>query len=319
MYNENLKKSFMDETVNSVNDSDMYQLIFKTTAKFEEKFSTDLCNMNRLQYEEALKQVGGIKKGYNLVVIHHIKFYRSWCESKGLPTSDVEIKDMSFGEDKYKKHMIINSAHLECALDSMFDKVECKTNDSIIRAALWLLYSGIRPKDIGNVKKSDVDLKSMWIYFNDRRYPIYREAAECLHFCKTSKEFVYNHPRYDPVIKDRMVSDLLLSSTKGIMVENTLNTALVKRKSKIRDSEKELIVDLNCEHTWLSGVFYRAREFELISNEEEDFTSCIEDLMKERKGDEGYSLGNNKLCSIVNKKARAMRESYLAWRSLLNN
>lgn len=315
MYNENLKREFISEVSTSITNADIYTTMFKALESVESKHNVDICNMNKEQYEDALKCVGGVKKSYNDVVIHHINTYREWCKNKGFDVSDIDIRSMNIGEDSVKKHLIANSAHLSNILDLMFDKVDLKTNDSVIRAAIWLLYSGIRPKDIGNVKKENVNLNTMFINYNGRLYPIYRESVECLNFCKTTHEFNYNHPRYKSTV-DRVNSDLLLSSSKSIMTDLTLKTAIVKRKSKIKSIGTELNTDINIEHTWLSGVFSRAREFEISTGTQENFVNITEQLMNERMGDKEYSLGRNSKNGLVNKKARAMRDSYIVWKEL---
>ena len=319
MYNEEIKTAFLNEKAKTIAEANSYLVIFKSTDEYETKYNTDLCNMDFNQYEEMLKCVGGVRKGYNDLIINHINHYKLWCSTHGMSVSDIDLRTIQFGEDKFKKHMLISPAHLENALDEMFDKVEDKTNDSVIRAAIWLMYSGVRPREIKNIKKSDIDLNTMWIYHNDRKYPIYRQAAECFHFCKTTNEFVYNHPKYNSVYKDRFSSNLLLSSTKGVMSDVTLNTAIGRRKNKIKNSGNELKIDINSEHTWLSGVFFRARETEQITKIEENFTSCAEELMMERTDGKGYSIGKNKIESVINKKARAIKESYMMWKNLINN
>lgn len=318
MYNENLKRVFISEVSTSITAADIYLTIFKSINDIEEKYNTDICNMTKEQYEDALRYVGGIRKGYNSVVLHHINTYRNWCKDKGVEVSDVDIRDIKVGEDKIKKHLIVNSIHLSNTLDAMFDSVDKKTNDSVIRAAIWLIYSGVRPKDIGRVRKGDVDLNSMWITFEGKRYPIYRESVECFNFCKTTRSFNYNHPRYKSTTVDRINSDLILSSSKSIMTGVTLKTAVVKRKSKMKSDGSELDTDLNMEHTWLSGVFSRARERELATGIEENFVNIAEQLMKERMGEKEYSLGRNTKTSLTNKKARAIRDSYLSWKELFN-
>lgn len=316
MYNEDLKRNFISEVSTSITTADIYLTMFKALTNTEEKYNTDVCNMSYEQYEDALRYVGGVKKGYNLVVIHHINTYRNWCKNNGISVSDVDINNIKIGEEKSKKSLIVNSSHLSNILDQMFDDVSMKTNDSVIRAALWLMYSGVRPKDICRVTKNNVDLNSMWILFGNKKYPIYREAVECFAFCKDAREFSYNHPRYKSTTIDRVKSDLILSSSKGIMTDRTLNTAIVKRKAKLRNSGVELISDINMEHVWISGVFSRARENELATGTQENFINITEQLMKERKGERGYALGRNTMTGLVNKKARAMRESYLTWREI---
>ena len=277
MYNSDLKEKFINTFAKTQTDKDKCLMVFRETEKYELELGIDLYHMNFDQLESSLRNVGGVKKGYNMVILCFLKNYLKWCSDQGLEVFDVDVLKLNIGEDNARRSLVANPYHLQCLLNAMFEPEDYESNDCVIRSAIWLSYSGIKPQDICCVTKEDVDISKMLIHFNNKDYPIYRESLKCLSFCKEATQFNYYHPNYHTKIKPRVDGKELLCSTKTILTGHSLATAIVKKRMAALDKGNSIDVNITMEHVWISGIYHRSREIEIATGISPDFVWLAEE------------------------------------------
>lgn len=317
MYNNELKESF----ISSVEVSSEVQravVIFKASEKFETKYNVDLSCMNKEQLSETLKDLGGVSKRYNETLLFLIKRYFKWCKNKGLETSDIEDWDFIVGENSVKKHLVANATHLDNVLNLFLDPEDKGTVDNVLRAALWLLYSGVRFSDLGEIKKDDVDFENMCIHYNEKELYIDRHSIKCFKACKSVTEFTYIHPNYAPTVRERMASDKLLSGTKSIICDTMLKNSFTRAKRNAKASGVDLPTDITINHTWISGKFSRIRDTEVAGGAIDDaFMDMVEEVREDKNFTTKAKDSVSKMTAV--KQANSYREQYVLWKELFHN
>lgn len=313
MYNEDLKRRFFQEKINSqpwkITKS---EAVFSAFEPYEEEWKSDLCTKNSEELQPILdKTIGFRSQGVNATVLV-LKEYINWCISEGVPNANPKALNLSCkGVEQMREKTVASPLHLQQYLDAICEPEDKKATDNTYRCYYWLAYGGMDEEDILRVKTSDVDFRNMIVKYPQKNtvITIYPEALEAFHNCVELSSFNYIHSNYTKeVFKPRVDGDLLI---RGVSAQPALATLRVEMSRRAKVNRDKTPLKLSCYRVKLSGLFYRMYEREVIGVLP-NFESIVEDSYKnEHPQDKAETKALNKKKSMA---IKGYRDDYDRWK-----
>lgn len=311
MYNEELKTKFIKDYSSSKSTQAVCEAVFNAFEKHEQEWDADLCTKSAADLQPVIDSIVGFRVRSKWMRIIILKDYAKWCigvaNIPGACAGMLQIN--SVGLEKVRKQTVASPLHLQKYLDCICEIESMKTTDNIYRCYYWLAYGGAAEEDILNIKCSDVDFENMVVHCNDMEIPIYREAIPAFKNCVELTQFLFNHPNYaNPIWKDRVKGDNLIRGLRSLLSIKSMRVEL-SRRAKAHKEKTD--TRLSYFRTWISGVFYRMYEKELVG-ETPDFTGIVSKQMigKKYKLDSGRNTMDAKRRQLVND----YKEDYQRWK-----
>lgn len=314
LFNELRKNAFIEDRKEDITNKGSliisYGQFFKQSAPYERRFNKDLCQFNAVELREYMEGTAGLRDGSKTKQISMLKNYFAWCESAlKIPVSNA-IKEVSVtGIAKIRRSMVANPRGLQSVLDLYYDPVDMKTVDNIYRCFFWLAFAGVDEEDIMGVKCKDVDTDNRTLIVNGEVFYIEQEAVPALKIASTLPLFMYYHPNYKPVYKERSPGDTLIrgfSAPSLSTVRNLISTRSRASAYKFPEGEE---VRLTHYRVWLSGQFYRIRKKE-IEGIEPDFT----ELARHYVSGKAYENDKEIAHTAMVREKRNYRTDYERWK-----
>lgn len=273
MYNEQLKREFIDQYTDKPSRVRFCEALFNGTEQYEKLWKADICTKSGEELDRAVNHIVGARTSSQKGRLSVLREYFRWCAEKGIPGASGAILSGDVDStEKMRSRTVSSPLHLQMYLDGIFLKESLKTRDNILRAYCWLAYMGLPEKDIMELRSDEVDLQNMIVAHGDAEYRIYAEAVPCLRNCKELTFFYYVHPRYPDKAfpRDRADGDLLIRGTTPettvYMIRNDVAKAGRKYKTSAQKgggTEEQRFyrqteaLRLSYYRIWLSGLFYR--------------------------------------------------------------
>ena len=303
MYNELQKNEFIRYYTTSVSRIKLCVSIFIASEPYENEWGADLCTMDLPTAQRLTDNITGIRSSSKWTKLIALREYVKWCRdvmhiegvSNGIFNVNID------GIDMMRERTVVNPLHLQRYLDAVYDSEDRKGADNAYRCYHWLAYGGVREEDIVTIKDSDVDLSSMVVNYKDTEIPIYREAIPAFKNCITLTGFTYNHPNYGtPLVKPRASGNILLRGISSPTPSTMTLRVEVSRTSKEGEGKTSLRLSYN--RLWLSGVFYRMYEREMLG-EEVNFKPIVAYHIEGKE----YKISKN---NPIQKKKRKLEREY---------
>lgn len=313
MYNAEIKHQFMREVVSTTPwKLKLCESVFNSTEEYEEEWKADLCTKSAEELQPMVNQISGFRARSKWSRLILLKDYVKWCiemEVDRACSGMLEIKTV--GLDKVKQQTIASPKHLQNYLNAICEPANMKATDNIYRCYYWLAYAGMAEEDIFKVKCSDVDFNKLIVQYNQKYtvVPIYPEGLEAFHNCVELSQFRYIHPNITKEIwKDRADGDILIRGIKSVSTIKAFRVEL-SRRSKQKSDRTPL--KLSHFRVWLSGVFYRMYEQEIIGVPP-DFNAIVAQQMEGKT----YKLdsGRNTIEAKHRQLVRDYEEDYERWK-----
>lgn len=312
MYNEELKRKFIDYVSSSINTRESCVEVFKIFAPYEEEWGSDLCTRTAEELKPIVSSMVGVRSNGHRLRMSILRSYGKWC-------IDNNVDGATYGAitvnpdvlDKMRMQTVISPVHLQKFLDSIYSKESENTVDNIYRCFYWLAYGGCPEEYIPKITTDDVDFYNMVVKYNGKEYPIYREGIKAFKVCVDMYYFVHIHPNYVEDIKRlRCDGNILIRGIKSVPSEASIR-AEISRRNRNALADKKTDLKLSYYRVWLSGVFYRTYQLELIGVEP-DFM----DLAAEFMNGKTYNLssGRNTIAAKQRQIARDYLRDYDNWK-----
>lgn len=311
MYNKDLKTKFVKSYTNSINTAKVCESVFNKFERYECNWGADLCTKSAEDLQPIIDDIVGLRARSRFSRLIMLKDYVKWCINvANVPNAcDGMLQITTVGLDKIRKQTIASPLHLQKYLNSICEPESDQLSDNIYRCYYWLAYGGVAEEDILRIKCSDVDLSNMVVHYKETEIPIYREAISAFKNCVELTQFVYNHPNYSKTVwRERAEGDTLV---RGFRSNSSLYSLRVEISRRAKLHEEETGLRLSYFRTWISGVFYRAYERELIGDEP-DFSSIADEKMEGKiyKLDSGRNTQEAKKRKVI----KDYNEDYQRWK-----
>lgn len=281
MYKEEQKQSFINRCA-ELGATDAYiqrvSLLFRRIAKFEERCSADVSEINPEQASE-LYASGLMKATTAHISLCILKSYTAWCIRNGWADADSGI--MKFMPDDIadaRMTMVSGDRQLADYLDGILPPVEEGTANNLIRAFLWMCFAGIQPHDIESVQNSDVNIAEKTVRARGYTHLLSPLAMPAVEFSVKADVLSIDHPQYKS--RDRIKSGCIMRGTSSVLSM----TDITKRLTLIQKNQKRhgrLWMKLTPMSVFWSGMFYEMYLLER-SGTFPDFSEYAERFMEFR-------------------------------------
>lgn len=313
MFNEQRKQSFIfDWTHNNAvpQASASYEQMFRQAYPYEQALGKDLCEFTQSELKAYLEATASLRDKSKLKRVAMLKNYFSWCKStlNAEVSYDIEYTDVT-GINKLRRSMVSGPAHLQRILDLYYDPVEQKTVDNIYRCFFWLAFAGMEEADILAVKCKQVDTQSWVVLYGGKTYTIEREAIPAFKVASSLPFFMYYHPNYGGVYKDRAQGDTLVRGFSVPSITTVRNQISIRSRAAACKFPDGGEVKLSHYRVWLSGHFYRMYEMER-AGVSPDFTELAEMFVSGKS----YSNDADIVKRTIVRETRTYKKDYDRWK-----
>lgn len=318
MYNEDLKKKFIDDYQQDKCDSikNTCTRVFNAVEKFEIEWGADICTRKASELQPVIDSIVGFRARSKWMSLIILKKYVNWCMTRNVPDAcDGMMQINAVGLEKIREQTVSNPGHLEEYLNAICDPTDKQTTENIYRCYYWLAYAGMPEEDILNVRSKDVDFTKMVVRYDGSEWPIYREAVPAFKNCVELTQFLYKHPNYSKEVwKDRVPGDLLVRGIRSQPSATAMRVELSRRSKKKRD-EGTTNLKLSYFRVWISGLFYRTRE-----EEDRGIQPDFKDIVAHKTLGKTYKLdsGRNTQEAKHRQLAHDYLEDYQRWKLAFN-
>lgn len=312
MYNEELKKEYINSYTSNPETAKHCAYAFNAIEKFEIKHGADICTFKKDELMPALRTVAGIRKNTTSSKVFILKRYIKWCYyTKKVPGSRLdmlEIKDVT--SDNIREEMVANPQDLSYKLSKIFGRDEDIKGDisNIYKAFYWLSYAGMSDEDILLLTDDDVNIKEMVVEYGGKSYPLYPEALPSIVQCMEQTSFSFRHSNYDSNPKERAEGNLLLRGYRTHTVKS-MRVALSRATKKKMDDNNP--IKLSYSRVRLSGIFYWAYRKE-TKGILPDFELEAKQLVESKGYDDTPKMS---LAKRQRKVAREYLNDYFQWKN----
>lgn len=263
--------------------------LFRRISDAEVQADTDIAEMDAQSAAAVMKAPGVLSASIFYTSVCTLRDYASWCVmTERAHTEACALSVVPDGLDAVRETMVSGPEHLESALNIILSPVESGSAETLLRAYVWLVYAGVHPEDIQNLKSSDVDLDRLTVKAGRKEYRVCGYAAAALDFAVNGTSLRISHPQYSA--RPREESDFLMRGTKSVLTWNDCSSRIGRKCLEAR-REGRMNLALTNLSIGRSGMFYGIYHNELAGYTP-DFTADIEEYMTyqtERRG-KGYSV-----------------------------
>lgn len=310
MYNSEIKEKFIKHYTRNLSTTNMCTSVFNQMEPFELIWNADLCTKSAVELQQVIDGLVGLRTRSKWMKLIILKDYVKWClEIEHFPGAcDGMFQVNPAGLDVVKRQTVVNPLHLQRYLDCVYTPESSQTIDNIFRCYYWLAYGGVAEDDILKVKIADVDFGAMVVHYKGTEIPIYREAMPAFKNSVELTSFCYDHSLYKRAIWiDRIQGDTLI---RGFTQYNSIKALRVGLSKKSKEHEQETHLRLSYFRVWISGVFYRAYERELLG-EKVDFG----DIVAEQTQGKTYNLSRGQTLAAKRRQlVRDYLDDYARWK-----
>lgn len=312
MYNQEKKMQFIQEYSTKPSMKKICITIFEAFEEYELGWNADLCTRTADELQPIINKMVGFRARSKWIRLIILKEYARWCIGMGIPGAcDGMLQITNVGLDKVKIQTVASPIHLQTYLDAICEPEERCTTDNIYRCYYWLAYAGMDEEDILNVKCEDVDFRNMQINYPRKMtvVPLYPQALKAFHNCVELESFVFNHPNYTKTVwKPRADGNTLI---RGIRAQVTLKSIRVELSRRSKAKEDKTPLRLSYFRVWISGIFYRMYEGEVVGEE-----PYFDDIVAEQMEGKTYKLdsGRNTMAAKHRQLVRDYEEDYQRWK-----
>lgn len=311
MYNEDVKKRFVEESTSSRISQDAMVRLFDDTAPYEETWGADICTRSEEDVQGIIDKVSGGTSGSRRTQISILKKYGRWCISAGISGASrgiLSIDQFDGGLDKVRQQMVSNPIQLQAFLDAVFAPEDLMTYDNIYRVYCWLHYMGIPKDKVIQIDASCVDFDKSVLSLGGRDYEIYAASIPAFRNVVCLNSFMVGREGSFVEMRRREGSNIL-RGIRSSSNDKTILHQLSVRLSSASNNDSN-VKSLNYTRIRQSGVFFRMFQRE-IRGFDVDFTEIsIEELQ-----DKGYETSGSVLtCNRVYKYAWKYKKEYERWK-----
>ena len=287
MYNEDLKRRFLQDYQESKSISNFGERVFNSLEPFESKCSCDFCAMTLDVAKESISGLFGVRAGSAFGKVSILRTYIQWCIDNNIPNVNAELLSLKReGHATVYSQTVKDPVDLQRFLDVSFDDERIQTSDCLVRVYLWLAFSGMEDDEAIEVTTDDINIKDMCVTYNGREYELYDESLNAIRACLRPTFNRYGRNNLTP--RERVASKKLLRGIRSDANMSQIRNVLV-RGNKAAFDNKKTEKRLSYFRVWLSGVFYRMYLWEQSGNVV-DFTDVAESHMSHGESQNLYSF-----------------------------
>lgn len=316
MYNDELKKDFIDSVINSKSRKDVALMCFAATQRYEENLDADLCTFSKDELREVLSQIIGVRSSGEVTRLSVLRLYAQWCKEKQYPgASDALLNVTPDTSERFASQYVKDPDDLRLILNTVFGSDDDRSIDCVYKGFFWLAFIGVPEEYSVKITIDDVDLTNHVVVFNDgdviREYRIYKEALPVMRNLVMLDAFEVVHPLYATNIKHkpRFCSNQLL---RGLNSNKTIRDLRRISFDKMNASGSFIVKSRSITYSrvLMSGEFYRMWCIERSTKGCNAADVSFKEYIRRLPGNEEISQ------KLLSHKDRFMRKDYEKWKQV---
>lgn len=316
MYNEDQKNRFIwDYAKNKKRAFDRAMRLFNAAEPVESETGKDLCAMSDAELQMVLDRLPMARGAYADEVIQAARDYGIWCQKNKVPDAREDILHIQTDwSEQFRNSMVSSPLHLQRWLNVLFDPESEQTVDNIYRAVIWAIYGGAFLDEISQIMKSDVDLPGMRIHGHYGDITLYPEGLPSIRNTLELDTMRYEHPLYREKItnRPRIPGNELFRGFRSVYTIPFLRTNLIKRSHEaIKNGKRK--EELTFSNVWLSGIFYRAYQNEVMGIPV-TFTEAASQKLQYSMNKENAPMNQKIAKRRLNHMIRSYKRDYERWK-----
>lgn len=285
MYNEDVKKRFVEDYSSTKSSQAACVRLFNATEPFEQEWNADICTRSTEEIQTMLDHISSLTADSRYAQVAILKKYGKWCLACRIPKASSDILEVNHflgGLEIIRREMVANPVQLQEFLDRVFDPEVSESYDNIYRVYYWLHFMGVPKDKVMNIDKSLLDLNSLTLSIDNKKYEIYLESVPAFRNVAELTYFTYN--RNGSLSPNRRIDGSnIMRGIRGVSSEKTIVTRMAARvRSATAEENGSQLRDLNCLRARQSGIFFRMLQRE-TRGFSVDFTEVAIDGMRENK------------------------------------
>ena len=219
--------------------------------------------MDAESMQSIFDEVAGIKESSADTVLSILKSYSRWCRVNNYPGANDSMERIETpGVAKMRKCMVFSPLELAIYHNQLYQTTpEDKRPDNIGRGYDWLAFIGVKEEDVLSISNNDIHLDTLELSYKQTRLDIPKEARVVFKNLTQLDYFTYVHPYYVSEFRPRIQSDQFLRGFRDNRQLKQLRDQISRDRHRARMSGK-IQKQLSFQRIYLSGLFYRAYEFE---------------------------------------------------------
>ena len=317
MYNADQKAAFLSQFQNPSDSYKLFKNMFLSISGAEERAEKDVSLFDESELSEAFPSIAGLRYESSVAMLSQLKRYVKWCKDSGKPTSDSIFSYEPDLSAKIKMCYVRSPGHLLSVLDYVFAEADKDDIEYIYRTYLWLAYFGFMESEAADVVCSDVNfdrltMKGKQIYresLND-----IRKACNLTEFKEFKRNLTFARAKGDRILRGKPTTKSLadaLTTTYRQSVSKFVKKAEENLILSGNADPEEVGVQLSFKRVYMSGVFYRAHQAELL-HEHVSFDNVVDERYERSK--EKFSHAKNKINKTKYHMKLGYLEDYKAWK-----
>lgn len=249
--------------------------IFRKISVAEEKHNCDISEMSKELLEYEVTATFGCHIPTVKTRLRQFRIYIDWCREAGYDAIDLRGLYLRISPDAMGDNIRYNLVGNPLQLNEIFDLVFADKNsdsvDQILRAYLWLGYSGLDEHEALQIKTSDLNEEMTHITFHNEVYRLPSESIKSIKKACTLEEFTLYRSN------ERKAGEYLIRRTNRSDSSNEKEalSSLISRRFK----DADISMRLDYPRIRRSGIMYRAFELYQLGNEQAMWTREIQKAM----------------------------------------
>ena len=254
--------------------------------------------------------------------------YAKWRTENNLPCTQNVFKLEIDRLVSIRESMVSSPQHLARILDIVFDDSVLGTMDVIYRIFLWMGFSGIDDIEAVTVTRQELDFKQLLIRHNGNTYAMYRESRYDFRIACDLTDFLdedayISRSNGDTIMRGKSGKEPLTPSRYLLtVIRPTLarKFELATQQNLDLDSPEDIGLDLSFHRVYMSGVFYRLYQQELIGNPPDFYEYAQKEFEQTQLSDKPYKISptKNPKAAIILRLKKKIETDYVIWKQAFN-
>lgn len=243
IYNEELKRRFVEENYSNLGTRERYLKVFKRTFEFEDKLQKDIYNFNLEEIKDVLNSLSSVSHATVGSTKSILSKYINWAIREGLVNSVINVVDQYIDKDELSK-MVSKLAQEFRFLknkDELYSLINACENAQ--DAAIFVMsFYGLKAEDMVNLTIDDIEGNTIKV--GSRKIELDERFMQVIHETYNQTIYVKNN---GIEIKNIMSMEIALDTTTRHILHGTVNknkTSNVLTKQVLNNRVKKVVSSL---------------------------------------------------------------------------
>lgn len=317
MYNADQKAAFLSQFQNPSDSYKLFRNMFLSISGAEERADKDVSLFDETELIEVFPNIAGIRYESSVAMLSQLRRYVKWCQEQGHQTDDSIFSYEPDLSAKIRMCYVRSPEHLLFVLDHVFAQADQNEIEYVYRSYLWLAYFGFTEPEAAEISSSDVDFVGMTIkgrqIYQESVYDL-RKVCSLTEFTEMKRNLTVVRSKGDKILRGKPTAKSLADAL-ATTYRQSVSRAFKKAEEELAEfgqGHPDLdSIQLSFKRVYLSGVFYRAYQSEILGDDV-SFDNVVNERYERDK--QFYRHGEKGITKSKYHMKLGYREDYEVWK-----